>query len=143
MCQTVSAWTGLPWVRPSGVFLVTKEVRSRGWRAGPEAHESPRAMGSFVFLCHAPDVTLLRSSWQGQALGATPESPSTSVVIEPPNLYKIKYDCPHLTRWRAHTFTYINLVVRQVSRRTLVNQHHNQDHVIKQIPITYIELQRK
>jgi len=51
-------------------------------------------------------------------------------VTEPPNLYKIKYGCPRLTRWHAHTLTYINPVVRRVSRRTSVNQHHNQDRVI-------------
>ena len=32
-----------------------------------------------------------------------------------------------------HTFTYINPVVHLVSRRTSVNQHHNQDRMIKQI----------
>jgi hypothetical protein len=62
------------------------------------------------------------------------------IVIEQPNLYMFKYDCPRLTHWRAHTFTYINLVVRRVSRRTLVNQLHNQDRMIKQIHITYMEL---
>jgi hypothetical protein len=30
LCQTVSTWIGLPWVRPFGVFLVAKEVGSRG-----------------------------------------------------------------------------------------------------------------
>ena len=44
--------------------------------------------------------------------------------------------------WHVHTFTYINPVVRQVSRRTSVNQHHNQDRMIKQIHITYTELQQ-
>ena len=60
-------------------------------------------------------------------------------VIELPNLYKIKYGCPCLTCWRTHTFTYINPIVHRVSRRTSVNQHHNQDHMIKQIHITYTE----
>jgi hypothetical protein len=27
---SISAWTGLPWVRPSGAFLVVKDVGSRG-----------------------------------------------------------------------------------------------------------------
>ena len=48
-----------------------------------------------------------------------------------------------LTRWHAHTFTHINPVVRRVSRKTSVNQYHNQDRVIKQIHITYIGLQQK
>ena len=54
----MSAWTGLPRVRPSRVFLVAKEVGSKGRHVGLEAPEPPEAMGSFVFLCHAPDVTL-------------------------------------------------------------------------------------
>jgi hypothetical protein len=45
-----------------------------------------------------------------------------------------------LTRWHTHTFTYINPVVRRVSRKTSVNQLHNQDRMIKQIHITYMEL---
>ena len=60
-------------------------------------------------------------------------------VTEPPNSYKRKYGCPRLTCWRAHTFTYINPVVRRVSQKTSVNQHHNQDRTIKQIHITYME----
>ena len=32
----------------------------------------------------------------------------THAVIESPNLYNIKYGCPCLTRWHAHTFTYKN-----------------------------------
>ena len=39
--------------------MVVKEVGSEGWRVGLEAPEPLEAMGSFVFLCHAPDVTLL------------------------------------------------------------------------------------
>ena len=62
-------------------------------------------------------------------------------TVLPLNLYKIKYSCPRLTRWRAHTFTYINLIVCRVSQRTSVNQLHNQDRMIKQIHITYTELQ--
>jgi hypothetical protein len=27
-------------------------------------------------------------------------------VIEPPNLFKLKYDSPRLTRWRAHLYLY-------------------------------------
>ena len=46
----------------------------------------------------------------------------TGPVTEPPDLYKFKYDCPRLTRWQAHTLTYINPVVCRVSRRTSVNQ---------------------
>jgi hypothetical protein len=61
------------------------------------------------------------------------------VVTEPPNLYKLKHSCPRLTRWYAHTFTYINPVVRRMSRRTSANQHHNQDRMIKRIHITYVE----
>jgi hypothetical protein len=48
-------------------------------------------------------------------------------VIELLNLYKLKYDCSRLICWHAHTFTYINSVVHRVSRRTSVNQFHNQD----------------
>ena len=51
-----------------------------------------------------------------------PRSPErSSGVTEPPNLYKFKHDCPRLTRWHAHTLTYINPVVCRVSRRTSVN----------------------
>ena len=45
---------------------------------GPEAPEPPEAMGSFVFLCHAPDVTLLEEQLVGPCLG--------SDVGEPPSI---------------------------------------------------------
>jgi hypothetical protein len=58
VCQAVLAWTGLSWVRPSGVFLVVKEV-APGANAWAQRPPSPlEATGSFVFLCHALDVTL-------------------------------------------------------------------------------------
>jgi hypothetical protein len=39
-------------------LLGAKDVGTRGWRTGPEALEPPEAMGSFVFLCHALNMTL-------------------------------------------------------------------------------------
>jgi hypothetical protein len=44
---------------PSRVFLVVKEVSSGGYRMGPECPTPPEAVGSFVFLCHALNMTLL------------------------------------------------------------------------------------
>ena len=66
----MSAWTGLPWVRPSGVFLVAKEISSGGGCMGSGAREPSEAMGSFVFLCHAPDMTLSEEQLVGARLGS-------------------------------------------------------------------------
>jgi hypothetical protein len=57
-------------MRPSIVFLVAKAVSSGGWHASSKAPEPPEAAGSFVFLCHAPDVTLLEDQLVGACLGS-------------------------------------------------------------------------
>jgi hypothetical protein len=62
-------------MRPSGVFLVVKEVGSEGRRADLEATEPPEAAGSFIFLCHAPDMTLLEEQLAGAHLGSGAREP--------------------------------------------------------------------
>jgi hypothetical protein len=42
---------------------------------GPEALEPPEAAGSFVFLCHASDVTLLKEQLVGARLGRNAREP--------------------------------------------------------------------
>ena len=42
---------------------------------GPEAHEPSEAMGSFVFLCHTPNVTLSEEQLAGPHLGSNAEEP--------------------------------------------------------------------
>ena len=49
---------------------MAKEVSSRGLRVSPKAPEPPEAVGSFVFLCHAPDVTLSEEQLAGACLGS-------------------------------------------------------------------------
>jgi hypothetical protein len=47
---------------------------------GPKAPEPPKAMGSFVFLCHAPDVTLSGEQLVGHVLGAMLGIPQASIA---------------------------------------------------------------
>ena len=42
---------------------------------GLEAHEPLEAVGSFVFLCHALDVTLSKEQLAGPRLGSGAEEP--------------------------------------------------------------------
>ena len=49
---------------------MVKEVSSRGYHAGTEAPEPSEVAGSFVFLCHAPDVTLSVEQLAGAHLGS-------------------------------------------------------------------------
>jgi len=42
---------------------------------GPEAREPSEATGSFVFLCHALDVTLLEEQLAGACLGSGTREP--------------------------------------------------------------------
>ena len=42
---------------------------------GPEAPEPPEAVGSFVFLCHAPDMTLSEEQLAGACLGSGAREP--------------------------------------------------------------------
>ena len=42
---------------------------------GLEAHEPQEAVGSFVFLCHAPEVTLSEEQLVGPHLGSGTEEP--------------------------------------------------------------------
>ena len=64
----------------------------------------------------------------------------TQNAIEPSNLYKIMYDCSCLTRWHAHGFTYINPIIRRVSRMTLINQRHNKDRIRLRKYTSHIEV---
>jgi hypothetical protein len=48
----------------------------RGLTCGPEAPEPSEAAGSFVFLCHAPDVTLLEEQLVGACLGSDAREPA-------------------------------------------------------------------
>ena len=42
---------------------------------GLEAHEPSEAVGSFVFLCHAPDLTMLEEQLAGARLGSGARKP--------------------------------------------------------------------
>ena len=64
----------------------------------------------------------------------------TQNAIEPSKLYKIMYDCSCLTRWHAHDFTYINPIIRRVSRMTLINQRHNKDRIRLRKYTSHIEV---
>jgi len=61
-------------------------------------------------------------------------------VTKPPNLHKLKYDCPHLiTLTRAYSHLYkpgsLPSVTKDLDKSTL-----HQDRMIKQINITYAEI---
>jgi hypothetical protein len=85
----VSGCVGLYWPPPggpSGVFLVAKEVGSRGYHAGPEPGDSRK----LVLLCHAPCVTLLRK-WparpcQGRSALEPPSPDGLGLVFVRPSL---------------------------------------------------------
>jgi hypothetical protein len=54
---------------------VVKEVGSRGCRVGFETPEPLGTTGSFVFLCHAPNVTLSEEQLVGACLGSDTREP--------------------------------------------------------------------
>ena len=69
---------------------MAKEVGSKDRHGGPEAPESSEAVGSFVFLCRALDVTLSEEQLVGACLG--------SVEREPPGIGSLGlvFLCPSL-----------------------------------------------
>jgi hypothetical protein len=55
---------------------VEAEVGFGGWRMGPEVHQPLRPLGGFVFLRHAPNVTLSEVQLVGARLGSVIGEPS-------------------------------------------------------------------
>ena len=49
--------------------------RLQGLTCGPESPRAPVAVGSFVFLCHAPDLTMLEVQLAGARLGSGARKP--------------------------------------------------------------------
>ena len=74
----VSDGVGLDWLPLGETFwslLGGEGGRLQGLTHGPKALEAREAMGSFVFLCHAPDVTLSKEQLARACLGSNTKEP--------------------------------------------------------------------
>ena len=74
----VSDGVGLDWLPLGETFwslLGGEGGRLQGLTHGPKALEAREAMGSFVFLCHALDMTLSEEQLVGARLGSDAKEP--------------------------------------------------------------------